>query len=130
MALSSYNVQLKWGTADSSLAKKVDIKDFPDLVGDPNLLETTTLSDASQTYIPGIKSVDLLTFTFNLDKETGAAVKEDEGKSLYYELSLSDGTTFTWQGSHTLGVPGKGVDEVLEGTINIAPSTEIEVKFA
>ena len=130
MALSSYNVQLKWGTASGTLTKKIDIKDFPDLIGDPNLLETTTLSDASQTYIPGIKSVDLLTFTFNLDKESGAAVKEDEGKTLNYELSLSDGTTFTWQGSHTLGVPGKGVDEVLEGTINIAPSTEIEVDFA
>lgn len=130
MALSSYNVQLKWGAAEESLTKKVDIKDFPDLIGDPNLLETTTLSDASQTYIPGIKSVDLLTFTFNLDKESGAAVKEDEGKTLFYELSLSDGTSFTWKGSHTLGVPGKGVDEVLEGTINIAPSTEIEVEFA
>ena len=130
MALSSYNVQLKWGTEEGSLTKKIDIKDFPDLIGDPNLLETTTLSDASQTYIPGIKSVDLLTFTFNLDKESGSVVKTDEGKSLHYELSLSDGTTFTWEGSHTLGVPGKGVDEVLEGTINIAPSTEIEVSFA
>ena len=130
MALSSYNVQLKWGTADGSVTKKIDIKDFPDLIGDPNLLETTTLSDASQTYIPGIKSVDLLTFTFNLDATSGKAVKDDEGKSLYYELSLSDGTTFEWQGSHTLGVPGKGVDEVLEGTINIAPSTEIVATFA
>jgi hypothetical protein len=130
MALSSYNVQLKWGNAEGSLTKKIDIKDFPDLIGDPNLLETTTLSDASQTYIPGIRSVDLLTFTFNLDKTSGKAVKEDEGKELFYELALSDGTTFSWKGSHTLGVPGKGVDEVLEGTINIAPATEIEVTFA
>jgi hypothetical protein len=74
--------------------------------------------------------VDLLTFTFNLDKESGKAVKEDEGKELFYELALPDGTTFSWKGSHTLGVPGKGVDEVLEGTINIAPATEIEVTFA
>lgn len=130
MALSSYNVQLKWGTASGTLTKKVDIKDFPDLIGDPNLLETTTLSDPAQTYIPGIKSMDMLTFTFNLDKDTGAAVKADEGKELSYELSFSDGTTFSWKGSHTLGVPGKGVDEVLEGTINIAPSTPIEVDFA
>lgn len=130
MALSSYGVQLKWGEASGSLEKKIDIKDFPDLIGDPNLLETTTLSDGSQTYIPGIKSVDLLTFTFNFDKETGQAVKDDEGKKLHYELDFSDGTKFAWQGSHTLGVPGKGVDEVLEGTINIAPSTEIVPTFA
>jgi hypothetical protein len=130
MALNTYGVFLKWGESADAVEKVVDIKDFPDLIGDPNLLETTTLSDASQTYIPGIRSVDLLTFTFNLDKESGKAVKEDEGKELFYELALSDGTTFSWEGSHTLGVPGKGVDEVLEGTINIAPATEIEVTFA
>lgn len=130
MALSSYGVELKWGTESGSLTKKIDIKDFPDLIGDPNLLETTTLSDGAQTFIPGIKSMDMLTFTFNLDKESGNTVKTDEGKVLHYELAFSDGTTFKWQGSHTLGVPGKGVDEVLEGTINIAPSTEITPTFA
>lgn len=129
-AISTIGVELKWGESSSSLAKKIDIKNFPDLVGEPSMLETTTLADAAQTFIPGVKSVDILTFTFNLDKTTGKAVKDDEGKPLYYELSFSDGTKFSWQGQHTLGVPGKGVDEVVEGTINIAPSTEITPAFA
>lgn len=129
-AISTLGVELKWGESSSSLAKKIDIKDFPDLIGDPNLLETTTLADDAQTFIPGIKSMDLLTFTFNLDKATGKAVKDDEGKSLHYELAFSDGTKFSWQGQHTLGVPGKGVDEVIEGTINIVPATVITPAFA
>lgn len=129
-AISTLGVELKWGESSSSLAKKIDIKDFPDLIGDPNLLETTTLADDAQTFIPGIKSMDLLTFTFNLDKATGKAVKDDESKSLYYELAFSDGTKFSWQGQHTLGVPGKGVDEVIEGTINIVPATVITPAFA
>ena len=125
MAISSYNVVLKSGATASALEKLVDIKDFPDLIGEPNLLETTSLSDAQQTYIPGIKSADLLTFTFNYTKEDFQKVKATEGTPMFYELSFSDGSTFSWQGQHTVGLPGKGVDEVLEATINIAPSTEV-----
>ena len=130
MAISTISTVLKWGETDSALAKKVYIKDFPDLIGDPSMIETTTLSDEAQTFIPGVKAMDMMTFTFNLDKTTGAAVKEDEGKELYYSLEFSDGTTFKWQGKHTLGVPGKGVDEAVEGTINIAPSTAVVPTFA
>ncbi len=125
MALSSYLVTLKAGTSAETLEKLVDIKDFPDLIGEPNMLETTTLSDGMQTYIPGIKSSDMMTFTFNYTKEDFQKVKTNEGKPMFYELSFSDGSTFTWQGQHTVGLPGKGVDEVLEATINIAPSTEV-----
>ena len=130
MAISSYNCVLKWGESSSSLAKKVDIKDFPDLIGDPNLLETTTLSDAAQTYIPGIKSMDLMTFTTNFTKTDFQTCKADEGKTLFYSLEFSDGAKFTWQGQHTMGVPGKGVDEVVEATINIVPSTTVEFSAA
>lgn len=130
MAISSYNCVLKWGESSSLLEKKVDIKDFPDLIGDPNLLETTTLSDAAQTYIPGIKSMDLMTFTTNFTKTDFQTCKADEGKTLFYSLEFSDGAKFTWQGQHTMGVPGKGVDEVIEATINIVPSTSVEFSAA
>lgn len=33
MAISSYNCVLKWGESEGALEKKVDIKDFPDLIG-------------------------------------------------------------------------------------------------
>jgi len=45
MAISTQGVTLKWGTSATSLSKVVDIKDFPDLGGAPEVLETTTLSD-------------------------------------------------------------------------------------
>ena len=125
MALSSYNVQLQWGESAEAVAKVVDIKDFPDMIGDPNMLETTTLSDSQQTYIPGIKSADMLQFTCNYTKDEFTAVNGDAETPLYYALVFSDGSKFTWQGQHTCGLPGKGVDEVIEFTINIAPSTPV-----
>lgn len=125
MAISSHGVALKWGTQAESLTKKVDIKDFPDLFGDPNLLETTTLANGQQTYIPGILSSDLKSFTANYTNEDFKACNDDANKDLYYELSFSDGSKFKWQGRHTMGIPGKGVDEVIEMTINVVPSSDI-----
>ena len=126
MAISTYLATLKWGTDATSVKKVIDIKEFPDLIGEPNMLETTTLSDGAQTYIPGIKSMDSMAFLFNYTKTDFAAVKADEGKQLYYELAFSDGSKFTWQGSHVATLPGKGVDEVVEAGITIAPSSVVE----
>lgn len=130
MAISTLGVTLKMGETAEALSKLVDIKDFPDLIGDPNMLETTTLSDAQVTNIPGIKSSDMLTFTCNYTKADFGVVNEKADTPMYYALEFSDGSKFTWQGQHTCGVPGKGVDEVIEFTINIAASTAVEFAAA
>ncbi len=130
MAISTYGVELKWGESAEAATKVVDIKDFPDLIGDPNLLETTTLSDAQQTNIPGIKSADILSFTCNYTSADFATVNDAANKEQYYVLAFSDGSQFSWKGQHTCGLPGKGVDEVIEFTINIAASTSVEFKAA
>ena len=126
MALSTYGVSLKWGASADAATKVVDIKDFPDLWGEPQLLETTTLSDAAVTNIPGIKSSDLMSFTCNYTKDDFTAVNGDANTALYYVLEFSDGSKFTWQGQHTCGVTGKGVDEVIEFQIHCVPSTPVE----
>ena len=126
MAINTYGITLKWGESAETVEKVVDIKDFPDMIGDPEMLETTTLSDAQVTNIPGIKSSETLTFTCNYTKTDFTAVNADAGKALHYALEFSDGSKFTWEGQHTCGLPGKGVNEVVEFTINIAASTPVE----
>lgn len=130
MAINTYGVTLKWGETADAVEKVVDIKDFPDLISDPELLETTTLSDAQVTNIPGIKGSDMLTFTYNFTKEDFTKVEADAGKPLHYALEFSDGSKFTWEGQHTSGLPGKGVNEVIEATINIAASTAVTFAVA
>ncbi|MBO5706429.1 MAG: hypothetical protein J6S05_05470 [Bacteroidaceae bacterium] len=126
MAINTYGITLKWGESATDVKKVVDIKDFPDMIGDPEMLETTTLSDAQVTNIPGIKGSDMLTFTCNYTKADFTAVNADAEKPLHYALEFSDGSKFTWQGQHTCGLPGKGVNEVVEFTINIAASSPVE----
>lgn len=128
MALNTYGVELHWGESAEAVAKVIDIKDFPDMLGAPEQLETTTLSDEAQTFINGIRQSSELAFTYNYTKEDFTKVEADAGKPLHYALIFSDGSKFTWEGQHTSGLSGKGVNEVIEATVNIAASSA--VKFA
>ena len=146
MARNTYNTILKYrkkGTGAGEYTKLVDIKDFPDLGGEPELLETTTLSNKAQTYINGIQSMDALTFTYNYDKQTYSTIKELEGEQLDFQLcfgstsvdnaeDLGDGEDgiFEWSGDLVTWVTGGGVNEVVEATLSIAPSTEVKLATA
>lgn len=138
MAISTYKVFLMKKEA-STYKKLVDIKDFPDLGGAPEMLETTTLSDGMQTYIPGIQSLEALEFTSNYDKsdyQTLAALKDTETEfAVWFGGTESAGVVtpsgsegkFTFSGKLSVFVVGGGVNEVVDMTITIAPSTPITV---
>lgn len=140
MAISTYKVFLmkKADNADT-WSKLVDIKDFPDLGGAPEMLETTTLSDGAQTYIPGIQSQDALEFTANYTKTDFDTLKSLEDKDLSLAVwlggTVSGGTVtptgsdgkFEFTGRLSVFVVGGGVNEVVDMTISIAPSTVITV---
>ena len=68
MAINTYKTALMKKGSGTSYEKLVDIKSYPDLGGTPEMLETTTLSDKAQTYIPGLDSTDALEFTANYTK--------------------------------------------------------------
>ena len=131
MAISTYGVTLKWGTSAEALTKTVDIKNFPDLGGAPELIETTTLSDAMQTFINGIQTAGEMAFTCNYTKADYTAVKADEGKELYYALEFGengDEGIFEWQGEHSVHLTGAEVNAPVEMVITIAPSTKPELQ--
>ena len=139
MAISTYKVFLMKSTDGSQYEKLIDIKDFPDLGGAPENLETTTLSDSMQTYIPGIQSLDALEFNANYTKEDFETLKELEGQELYYAVwfggTVSGATVtptgvdgkFEFKGQLSAFPTGGGVNEVVGMTITIAPSTPITV---
>lgn len=124
--ISSYGITLYEGTS-GTMTKLCDIKDFPDLISDPNLLDVTTLSDPMQKQIFGINQSDLKAFTAFYNKTDYGAViargyKDSDGElnaTHHYALKFSDGSGFTWDGMHQCGMSGAGVDEPLEFPINI-----------
>lgn len=128
------------GSSEASYTKLIDIKEFPDLGGDPEMLETTTLSDKMQTYIAGIQSMDGLSFTANYDLADYKSLKALEGKDEKYAVWFggtetagtltptgSDGK-FSFDGQLTAYPTGGGVNEVVDIGITIAPSTPIQLE--
>ncbi|MEG1106679.1 MAG: phage tail protein [Eubacterium sp.] len=133
MAISTYQTYLYHGTVKTTMTKLVDIKEFPDMIGDPELLETTTLSDPAQTNILGVKAVDLLQFVANYTKEDFKRCSDLAEKDGFYELRFGangEHGTFEWAGQHTLGLPGGDVNAVVDMTLNIAASTPVTLKAA
>ena len=143
MAISTYKVFLMHkGRSESSYSKLIDIKEFPDLGGDPEMLETTTLSDKMQTFIAGIQSMDAMQFTANYTlseyKELQALNGKTESYAVWFGGTESGGTLtptgsdgkFKFDGQLTCYPNGGGVNEVINLTISIAPSTPITLDDA
>lgn len=129
MASSTYGTYLMHKGTGDTYSKLIDIKDFPDLGGDPELLETTTLSDAMQTYIEGIQSADALPFTANYSKEDYDKLVALKGRKEAYAVYFGeDGANgmFKFDGYLSVKVNGGGVNEVRNMTISIAPASEIK----
>lgn len=138
MAISTYKIFLMQKN-EEAWEKLIDIKEFPDLGGTPEMLETTTLSDKMQTYIPGIQSIDALEFTSNYTLEDYKKLKALEGQDKEYAVWFggteagdtvtptgSDGK-FKFNGQLSVFPVGGGVNEVVDMTITIAPSTSISM---
>ena len=136
MATSSYKTFLMT-KKDQAYEKLVDIKDFPDLGGSPEMLETTTLSDFMQTYVEGIQAQDALEYTINYDLETYQKLLAMKGIETEFSVwfggteangvvtPTGDEGKFNFKGYLSARIVGKGVNEVREAIISIAPSTPI-----
>ena len=136
MAISTYKIFLMQ-KASTDWEKVVDIKEFPDLGGSPEMLETTTLSDRMQTYIPGIQSLDALEFTTNYTLDDYKKLKAMEGEEKEFAVWFGGTETagiltptgndgkFKFNGRLSVFPVGGGVNEVVDMTITIAPSTPI-----
>lgn len=117
MALSSYNTKLTIGDKDYA------IKDFPAILGERSALETTTLSDDAQTYIPGIRQTsESFPFLANYDATIYAEINALTGAQTC-KLMFSDGSGYSWSGSVSASINEGSVDSVLEMTISVTPTT-------
>lgn len=137
--MNTYKTFLMQGTGSGTLTweKLVDIKDYPDLFGTPEQLETTTLSDRAHTYEEGIESNDNLEFTANYDKETFDRLRLLKGTESNFAVWFggtesgedltptgSDGK-FKCKGKLSVSIVGKSVNEVREMKISICPSSPL-----
>lgn len=133
----------KWTPSTSgttTYTKLIDIKDFSDLGGEPETIETTTLSDKTQTNVLGVEAMGTLTFTANYSKSDMIKLDAlEDGNDYDFEIwfstkalsttpAVADATEgrFTFSGQLRAYPLGKGVNEVREMQITISNSTSIK----
>lgn len=124
-------------SSDLSKFKKVmDIKDYPDMGGKPDTIETTTLSEDTQSNINGVQKLDSFEFTANYTKDTYTAMKaiDAKGNDEWWALYLgagSDGVTpdghdgiFVWKGGSTTYLTSGATNKVREMKTYISAGTK------
>lgn len=140
MATSTYMSFLMYKASDGDAYEKlVDIKSYPNLGGEPDMLDITTLSDRMTRNIPGIQSVEALSFTANYDKAEFAkiyALRNDVQHLAVWLGGTDEGGIVTPTGSEgkfefegyvSIYANGGEVNAVREMTITVAASSTIEM---
>lgn len=131
MAISTNGITLMKGTVSgetTTYLKLVDIKDFTDMGAAPTAIETTTLSDSSQTFIEGIKAAPIMTFTANYTVADYAlldALTDNEKYAIYFGLDGVNGK-FALEGKLSVWIVGGAVNGVVNMKISITPTKAIE----
>lgn len=118
MATISKGITLKVG--DKVLT---NLQEIPELGGEAEAIEITTLADAAHMYTDGILNYgDSLAFKFLYEKEQFNELNALEG-SQNIVVTLPDSATCTFSGSCSVKLDGVGVNAALTYTLSIKPDS-------
>lgn len=126
MAIISKGMKLSYKNgAASEFIDLTNLIDVPELGGDTDSVEVTTLGDAAHVYIDGLISYgDNIAFNFYYEKAQFDALSKLEGIS-EWKVTLPDASTCTWSGSSSVKFGAGAVGAALQYILNIKPNSEM-----
>lgn len=102
-----------------------NLQEIPELGGDVEAIEITTLADAAHVYTDGIKSYgDSLAFKF-LYEETQFKTLLALDTSSEWKVELPDGAQCSFSGTSSVKLDGVGVNAALTYTLSVKPNSEM-----
>lgn len=120
MAVISKGIKLFRGETELT-----NLQEIPDLGGNSESIEITTLADVAHMYTDGILDYgDSLSFTFLYEKQQFLALSAIED-SEEWKVELPDGATCTFSGTGSVKLNGVGVNAALTYTLAIKPDSEM-----
>ena len=120
MAVISKDIKLFYGEVELT-----NLMEIPELGGDTEAIEITTLADAAHMYTDGIKNYgDSLAFKFLYEGEQFATLNGLTG-SQTWKVQLPDGETCSFGGTCSVKLDGVGVNTALTYTLAIKPNSEM-----
>ena len=120
MAVISKGIKLYYGEKELT-----NLQEIPELGGDVEAIEITTLADAAHTYTDGIKNYgDSLAFKFLYEEAQFSTLNGLEG-SQTWKVELPDGATCSFGGTCSVKLDGVGVNAALTYTLSVKPNSEM-----
>ena len=126
MAVIYKGITLSYKTAGESsgtYTPLTNLQEIPELGGDSEAIEITTLADAAHMYTDGIKNYgDSLSFTFLYENTQFETLNALTG-SISWQVKLPDDTTCSFTGTSSVKLAGVGVNAALTYTLAIKPDS-------
>ncbi len=126
MAVISKGITLSYKNGSASeFVALTNLQEIPDLGGEVEAIEITTLEDAAHTYTDGLINYgDNLAFKFLYEATQFETLFALEGVS-EWKVALPDGETFSFSGSSSVKLDGAGVGAALTYTLSVKPNSEM-----
>lgn len=125
MAVISKGITLSYKNGEGEFKVLENLQEIPELGGDVEAIEITTLADAAHMYTDGIKNYgDSLAFKFLYEDAQFTELNGLAGAS-DWKVTLPDETTCTFGGTSSVKLDGVGVNAALTYTLNIKPNSEM-----
>jgi hypothetical protein len=123
MAVISKGITLAY-KKDTDFVELTNLQEIPELGGDTEAIEITTLADAAHMYTDGIKNYgDSLAFKFLYEGEQFDTLNTLGDAD--WKVTLPDGATCTFGGTSSVKLDGVGVNAALTYTLAIKPNSEM-----
>ena len=124
MATISKGITLSYKEG-SEYVELTNLQEIPELGGNAEAIEITTLADAAHMYTDGIKNYgDSLAFKFLYEKEQFSFLNTVKTTKEWL-VALPDGETCAFTGTCSVKLDGVGVNAALTYTLAIKPSSEM-----
>ena len=125
MATISKGIKLSYKSGSESFVELTNLQEIPELGGDAEAIEITTLADAAHMYTDGIKNYgDSLAFKFLYEKTQFTTLNGLTGGA-QWKVELPDGATCTFSGTCSVKLDGVGVNAALTYTLSVKPNSEM-----
>ena len=124
MAVISKGITLSYGSGDN-FTELTNLQEIPELGGEVEAIEITTLADGAHMYTDGIKNYgDSLAFKFLYEAEQFTTLNGLSGVQ-NWKVSLPDGEACTFSGTCSVKLDGVGVAAALTYTLSVKPNSEM-----
>lgn len=123
MAVISKGITLSY-KLEADYVELTNLQEIPELGGEAEAIEITTLADEAHMYCDGIKNYgDSLTFKFLYEKTQFTTLQGLE--PCEWRVELPDGTSCTFGGASSVKLDGVGVNAALTYSLAIKPTSSM-----